>query len=67
MGAAAICIVTMHFYNIDVFLIVVKTFPLNLAIIGQSVKNSKMKIAVITMLNFGYWAFPTLCTYSVSK
>jgi len=35
----AICIVIMHFYDIDVFLIVFTTFQLNLAIIGQMVKK----------------------------
>jgi len=71
MGTASICIATMHFYDIDVFLIVVTTFPLNLAIIGQMVKNrntsSKFKMAATTMLNIGYLAFSIPCMYSVSN
>jgi len=39
MGAAAICISTMDFYVIDVFLIVVTIFPLNLMIIGSNGKE----------------------------
>jgi len=71
MGAAAICIVTMHFslYDIDVFLIVDTAFPLNLSIIGQinRISSPKVKMATTTMLNFGYYAFSTPCMYSISK
>jgi len=41
MGAAAIVLQQCTFHAIDVFLIMVTTFPLNLEIVGQMVKKWK--------------------------